>query len=241
MEQLQRQEQSNCDISKIPIKPKSYEYPLLNDIIKCVPKPNNNNNNKKNIGQTYLTLGDFQYFHYGCDGYQDHGWGCAYRSLQSMCSWILNKKGQSENVPSIEEIQKTLVMLGDKNQKFIDSRDWIGALEVCYVIDALYNVPSKIIHVTKLEKLENHIESLAKYFQDIGGFVMMGGDMDASSKGIAGMHRDRENTYLLIVDPHFSGVPTSVQELIDKGYIRWRNINEFIDNSFYNLCLPILR
>uniref|UniRef100_A0A1B0BG24 Uncharacterized protein n=1 Tax=Glossina palpalis gambiensis TaxID=67801 RepID=A0A1B0BG24_9MUSC len=37
------------------------------------------------------------------------------------CNWILNKKGQNQNVPSIEEIQKTLVMLGDKNQKFIDS------------------------------------------------------------------------------------------------------------------------
>lgn len=201
MDHLHRQEeQSNCDISKISIKPKTYEYPLLNDIIKCVPKSNHKNNkNKNDIGQTYLTLGDFQYFHYGCDGYQDQGWGCAYRSLQSMCSWILNKKGQNRNVPSIEEIQKTLVMLGDKNQKFIDSRDWIGALEVCYVIDALYNVSCKIIHVTKFEKLENHIESLAKYFQDIGGFVMMGGDMDASSKGIAGIRRDRENTYLLIV------------------------------------------
>ncbi|KAI9577987.1 hypothetical protein GQX74_014131 [Glossina fuscipes] len=32
-----------------------------------------------------------------------------------------------------------------------DSRDWIGALEVCYVIDALYNVSSKIIHVTKAQ------------------------------------------------------------------------------------------
>ncbi|KAI9578446.1 hypothetical protein GQX74_009020 [Glossina fuscipes] len=39
------------------------------------------------------------------------------------CNWILNKKGQNQNVPSIEETQKTLVMLGDKNQKFIDSRD----------------------------------------------------------------------------------------------------------------------
>uniref|UniRef100_A0A1A9WMX1 UFSP1/2/DUB catalytic domain-containing protein n=1 Tax=Glossina brevipalpis TaxID=37001 RepID=A0A1A9WMX1_9MUSC len=236
MDQLQQQNhQSNNAINEFSIKTKSYPYPLLNDIIKCLVEPSMSN------GQTYLTRGDFWYFHYGCDGHQDQGWGCAYRSLQSMCSWILNKKGQNHTIPSIREIQKILVELGDKSQRFIDSRDWIGALEVCYVVDALYNVSCKIIHVTKLEKLENQADSLEKYFQDIGGFVMMGGDVDAASKGIAGIHRDGEHTHLLVVDPHYTGVPTSVEELIDKGYIRWRNIKEFIDSSFYNICLPILK
>lgn len=34
------------------------------------------------------------------------------------------------NVPSIPEIQQTLVNVGDKSSKFMNSKEWIGAVEV---------------------------------------------------------------------------------------------------------------
>lgn len=64
------------------------------------------------------------------------GWGCGYRTLQSMCSWILNAKkpilsdDQNDTPPSIEKIQSTLVDISDKPANFLHSREWIGALEV---------------------------------------------------------------------------------------------------------------
>lgn len=68
------------------------------------------------------------------------GWGCAYRTLQSMCSWIeknrttmdvdANQLGPND-IPSIEEIQQTLVNINDKPPAFLNSTDWLGALEVC--------------------------------------------------------------------------------------------------------------
>lgn len=178
---------------------KTYEYALLHNLIEQIT--HNSSLKNANEGQTYLTRGDFSYFHYGCDGVQDQGWGCAYRTLQSMISWILNKKPNYKdlNVPGIREIQECLVRLEDKPQKFVGSRDWIGALEVFYVVDSLYDVPCKIVHITSSEELNDYVDTLVEYFNDYGGFVMMGGDMDAASKGIAGIHTNARETYLLVV------------------------------------------
>jgi hypothetical protein len=80
--------------------------------------------------------GNYNYYHYNCDQVNDAGWGCGYRTLQSMCSWIRfkliekNKKFNSENtvanVPTILEIQKILSDCGDKPSSFVGSKNWIG-------------------------------------------------------------------------------------------------------------------
>lgn len=36
----------------------------------------------------YYTRGLYEYFHYGDQNFNDHGWGCAYRSLQTLLSWF---------------------------------------------------------------------------------------------------------------------------------------------------------
>ena len=35
-----------------------------------------------------LVKGSYEYWHYGCDGFDDRGFGCGYRTLQSICSWM---------------------------------------------------------------------------------------------------------------------------------------------------------
>lgn len=47
--------------------------------------------------------------------------------------------------------------------------------------------------------------------------------------------------FCLSQDPHFVGVPKSVDDLIHQGYIRWQHTSDFVDSSFYNLCLPQLK
>ena len=54
----------------------------------------------------------------------------------------------------------------------------------------MYDVPCKIIHVTSNSSqgnvqhgLGSHVNSLQAHFRDFGSPVMMGGDVDASSKG----------------------------------------------------------
>lgn len=183
------------------IKQKTYNYELLSkNIVHQVPLPLDHEGQESH--ETYVTRGEFTFFHYGCDSVNDNGWGCAYRSLQSMASWIIGKRQcQSElHVPSIREIQDCLVRIEDKPARFVGSRDWIGAMEVFYVVDNLYDVPCKILHILKSEDLSQHVDTLISYFKDFGGFAMMGGDMDAASKGIAGIHRTGSgNIYLLVV------------------------------------------
>lgn len=178
------------------------------------------------------------------DHFHFQGWGCAYRTLQSMASWIINSQGLTTSIPDLSSIQRTLVAINDKPTSFVGSRDWIGAMEVFYVLDSLFNVPCKILHVSSEDQLKSHSEEIVKYFDSFGGLIMMGGDLDSSSKGIAGIHIDNQDVYLLIIDPHYVNTTTSTytkDDLQRSGYVRWQHVSEFVDSSFYNLCMPLLK
>jgi len=58
------------------------------------------------------------------------GWGCAYRSLQTLCSWFLLQHYTSVATPGHRQIQETLVALDDKPASFVGSSKWIGAIEL---------------------------------------------------------------------------------------------------------------
>lgn len=47
--------------------------------------------------------------------------------------------------------------------------------------------------------MKRYISVLRLYFEQFGGLVMMGGDIDASSKGIAGIHVVDNEAYLLVI------------------------------------------
>ena len=40
-------------------------------------------------GLRYSVCGDYLYYHYMQDGFNDNGWGCAYRSMQTLLSHLL--------------------------------------------------------------------------------------------------------------------------------------------------------
>jgi len=181
--------------------------------------------------------GQYHYWHYCCDGKDDRGWGCGYRTLQTMISWLIqNVPGLSSKcVPSISEIQGCLVSMGDKPGSFLDSRDWLGSVEVALVIDQLLGVPCKLVHVSPgIDQSRAIIQTLKSHLSKTGCPAMMGGDRDAASKGIFGASEGG----LLVVDPHYDGKPISARELAEQGWVRWVNIEELCKHSFYNICLP---
>ncbi|XP_037962231.2 ufm1-specific protease 1 [Plutella xylostella] len=187
---------------------------------------------------TFLVRGNYEYFHYLCDGFDDRGWGCGYRTLQTICSWIKNNNDRYENVPSIRDIQETLVLMEDKPTSFTGSKQWIGSFEVCLILDQLYGIPSKICHVNRGSELTTIVDTLKNHFLKFGSPIMMGGDVDCSSKGIMGVHIGDSDAYLLIVDPHYVGKEQTKEFLQNKGWVKWQPLKEFLDSSFYNLCLP---
>jgi len=81
-----------------------YDRPLnIHENLKTIP-----------IGYRYTVSGDYLYFHYGQDATDDNGWGCAYRSMQTLLSHLLlnssytgvhQLKTTDDKVPSHREIQ----------------------------------------------------------------------------------------------------------------------------------------
>nr|KAF7430109.1 hypothetical protein H0235_006507 [Vespula pensylvanica] len=192
-------------------------------------------------GETTIIRGIYEYWHYGCDGFNDRGWGCGYRTLQTICSWIIINKNLQQKVPSIRNIQETLVTLEDKEKSFIGSRDWIGCFEVCLILDNFYNVNSKIVHIRSGQELSKYLHVIKQHFEEFGCPIMMGGDQDCSSKCIIGMHTGLKEAYLLIIDPHFIGKAKSIEELKSNQWVKWQSIKDFVYSSFYNLCLPQIK
>ena len=103
-----------------------------------------------------LVQGSYSYHHYLQDRFDDNGWGCAYRSLQTLCSWFRHQRYTNKPSPSHVEIQSMLVKMGDKEKSFIGSRQWIGAIELSYILDDYLNVSCKIITVNKGSEIPSH-------------------------------------------------------------------------------------
>lgn len=70
--------------------------------------------------------------------------------------------------------------------------------QVFYIIDTLFDVSCRIQHIPKGE-MKRYIGILRLYFEKFGGLVMMGGDIDASAKGLAGIHIVDNEAYLLVI------------------------------------------
>ncbi|XP_046905051.1 inactive Ufm1-specific protease 1 [Hypomesus transpacificus] len=189
--------------------------------------------------------GECHYYHYGCDGQDDQGWGCGYRTVQSISSWLCLSwsppKDQScRPPPSLPEIQQALVDMGDKPRLFSSSRGWIGTFEAALVLDYFYDVPCRVVHVRGggAELEGKAVEELHQHFQTHGSPVMMGGDRDNSSKGILGVCTGGQGSYLLVMDPHYHGSPLGRTEVQGRGWVSWKKVSTLDHSSFYNLCLP---
>lgn len=210
-------------------------YSLLKNVHTSLPPQHSS-------GITLLTRETYDYYHYCCDESKDTSFGCGYRTIQSICSMLKNKVGSNGDVPSLRNIQEILVKIGDKPQSIVGSREWIGTVEASYIFDELFNIPSYLIHIPSGEKIASKTREIVDYFTKQGGLIFMGGDCDAAAKMIAGIHvSDDDKISLLIVDPHYQGTPKSANELINQGYVRWYAEEEFLEASFYNLCMPKIK
>ncbi|KAL1023467.1 hypothetical protein UPYG_G00041190 [Umbra pygmaea] len=188
-------------------------------------------------GKLYLVQGVYSYHHYMQDRMDDNGWGCAYRSLQTICSWFQQQGYVERSVPSHREIQQALVDVGDKQASFVGSRQWIGSIEVSAVLDQLLGVSSKIMFVSQGSELASKGRELSNHFLSEGTPIMIGGGVLAHTiLGVAWSETTGEIRYL-ILDPHYTGVE-DLQIITNKGWCGWKGPDFWDQNAYYNLCLP---
>ncbi|XP_071452511.1 ufm1-specific protease 2 [Hetaerina americana] len=188
-------------------------------------------------GEESLVQGLYSYHHYMQENMNDNGWGCAYRSLQTIISWFRYQGYTNKPIPSHQQIQKCLVDLGDKPSSFIGTKQWIGSTEVSFVLDSMLGVSSRIISVSSGEELEAKGRELAYHFETQGTPVMIGGGVLAHT--ILGVHFNAVTGDLkfLILDPHYTG-GEDLGIIQNKGWCGWKPTTFWDKTAYYNLCLP---
>ena len=189
------------------------------------------------VGMKYTVKGSYFYYHYNQDSFDDRGWGCAYRSLQTIWSWFRLQHYTRTEVPSHYLIQKMLVDAEDKPREFLGSKDWIGSFEISLCLDMQLGIQSRILSVKSGAEMKEKGRELASHFTDHGTPVMIGGGVLAYT--LLGVDYDEVSgdTRFLILDPHYTGTDI-VKSILDKGFCAWKTVDLFKKDAFYNLCLP---
>ncbi|KAI0209314.1 Ufm1-specific protease 2 [Lamellibrachia satsuma] len=188
-------------------------------------------------GSVHLVDGTYTYHHYMQDRVDDNGWGCAYRSLQTLISWFRHQGYTSKPVPTHQEIQQALVDVGDKDNKFVGSKQWIGSTEVSYVLDHLIGVTSKIQFVSCGADLGTQGRQLAVHFDTQGTPVMIGGGVLAHTILGVDFNDVTGDIKFLILDPHYTGAE-DLKTIQDKGWCGWKGPDFWDQRAHYNMCLP---
>lgn len=197
-------------------------------------------------GEQYLLDGPYTYYHYLQDKFDDKGWGCAYRSLQTQVSWFKLNHYYDGPIPSHADIQTTLAKMDDKPTNLIGSKEWIGSFEVGYYLDQVLNVSFRIIRVSCGGELAEKARELAVHFETEGTPITMGGGVVAFTMLGIDWNSETGEVRFLILDPHYVG-PDDLQQVQQKvvpmfGYkataCGWRPVDFFEKDAFYNLCLP---
>lgn len=188
-------------------------------------------------GKQSLVAGKYTYHHYMQDKFNDDGWGCAYRSLQTLCSWFRFQGYSNHRIPSHEDIQRYLVKIGDKPKNFVNSRQWIGSTEVSMCLNGFMDVDSRIMHVASGSQLAAKGSELAYHFETEGTPVMIGGGVFAHTILGVDFNSNTGELKFLILDPHFTGAD-ELQVVQSKGWCGWKGTNFWDKNSYYNLCMP---
>nr|CAI5823820.1 unnamed protein product [Callosobruchus analis] len=190
-----------------------------------------------NGGNTCLVRGNYKYYHYCQNGMDDSGWGCAYRSLQTLASWLKLQGYVDRDVPTFQEIQKCLVDIKDKPSTFLGSRQWIGSTEVSFVLDTLLGITCKILYVSSGAEMSQMGPELVDHFKNQGSPIMIGGGVLAHTILGVDYNPQTGNIYFLILDPHYTG-SEDLYTIQSKGWCGWKPVSFWQKDSYYNLCLP---
>jgi len=188
-------------------------------------------------GKQYLVEGSYEYYHYRQDGMSDEGWGCAYRSLQTIVSWFRIQQYTQQPIPTHEAIQRALVSAHDKPPNFIGSNKWIGAFELSVCLDVLLGVQCKILNVNSGAELAEKGRELSRHFETQGTPIMIGGGVLAYTLLGIDFNEQTGDIRFLILDPHYTG-PDEVGQIQAKQWCGWKGVDLFVKTAFYNLCMP---
>lgn len=188
---------------------------------------------ESSTAQSHLLRGPLRYYHYNVDGSNDSGWGCGYRTVQSILSWM----SPESPPPSIAELQHILAQASGAEAS---ATAWIGVPDAVVLLDELKEAAVEVLPLKSGRDMESQMSKLAAHFDAGGGPLMIGGGRDVYSKTVIGV-RSHPRSELLILDPHYVGgasLAGEVEALRAGGWAAWRPVGILDATSFYNIALP---
>ncbi|XP_067885519.1 ufm1-specific protease 2 isoform X2 [Heterodontus francisci] len=218
-------------------RPMAYNFPsddlankYLKNIHKYIPLPNT-----EEFKEIHVVHGSYTYHHYLQDDINDSGWGCAYRSLQTIISWFNCQGYINVPIPSHEKIQQLLVSTGEKGPNIVGSTDWIGSFELQSVLNSL-GITSKIMSFRSGSEFALAARELSEHFEVQGTPIMVGGEPLAHTILGVAWNEETGAVRFLVLDVHYTG-EDDWANVIERG-VDWKT-EEFWDQMEpYNLCLP---
>lgn len=203
----------------------SYSGPPLTSVSDLLPL-------SQATGTLHLLRGPLRYYHYGVDGFADHGWGCGYRTVQSMFSWLAPELP----VPSIADMQRSLTQAGSG----VGPRGFIGVVDAVVLLGEHGSVG--IQHLRRGGDWSSLAPDLSAHWDGGGGPVMVGGGEDVYSKTVVGVREAVGDApaALLVLDPHCTSRVLAQGEdparLWAEGWVAWRPVDTLLrTGSFYNV------
>lgn len=128
--------------------------------------------------------------------------------------------------------------IGDKPEKFVGSRQWIGSTELGFCLETMFGINSRILTTNSGAEIGEHARSLLFHFDNYGGPVMIGGGQLAHTiLGIDYNTKSGECRYL-ILDPHYTS-NENMQTVISGGWCSWKSAGFWSKTDYYNLLLPL--
>ncbi|EJW85661.1 hypothetical protein WUBG_03430, partial [Wuchereria bancrofti] len=189
-------------------------------------------------GKVYIISGSYNYHHYMQDGINDSGWGCAYRSFQTLWSWFVLQGYIDKPTPTHREIQQSLYDCGDKDAMFVGSQQWIGSIELGYCFENMAGIESRVLTTNSGAEVTGNIRQLALHFKTYGTPIMIGGGMLAHTILGVDFNESTGESSFLVLDPHYSG-DEDLHTIITRGWCSWKMPSFWKQEYFYNLLLPI--
>ncbi len=169
------------------------------------------------------------------DGEDDAGWGCAYRALQTQCSWLRLAGLSARPVPTLGQIGAALAALGEP----VAPRQWIGAVETALLLQAWYGLDCRILDAASGPAVAGRVEELHRHFTAEGSPVAVGGGVLAWTLLGVATAPDGE-TRFLIMDPHYTGGDEDLKSILKKGWVAWQPLSVFRKDCFYNFSCPLV-
>lgn len=191
-------------------------------------------------GEVSLVQGTYSYHHYMQDQLNDNHWGCAYRSLQTLCSWFRHQGYTDKPVPTHKEIQQILVDVKDKPANFVGTKQWIGSIEVSTVLNQLLDV-SRYNH-TILSCLTCFNNKSFLFYQNfLCGNVVKGILIRWNHRNI---YSKLNGDHLLILLEYLETVLCNLIHLelfyIDKEFLKQKSFKPNLDEFFlFYMCIKI--